>query len=58
MLRCTPFLLFDGDCAEAGAERARFQEFHAMPFGTYGQLYDQYGVQWIFRGAASPLTTR
>jgi PhnB protein len=33
-----------------GAERERFQELHAMPFGTYGQFYDRYGVQWIFRG--------
>ncbi len=21
-----------------------------MPFGMYGQLYDKYGVQWIFKG--------
>jgi PhnB protein len=35
-----------------GAERERFQELHEMPFGTYGQFYDRYGVQWIFRGDA------
>src|SRR4051812_8955696 len=35
------------------AERARFQELHEMPFGTYGQFYDKYGMQWIFRGDAS-----
>jgi hypothetical protein len=23
-----------------------------MPFGTYGQFYDKYGMQWIFRGDA------
>lgn len=33
-----------------GAERARFQELHQMPFGTYGQFYDRFGVQWIFKG--------
>ena len=33
-----------------GAERERFQDLHEMPFGTYGQFYDRYGVQWIFRG--------
>jgi PhnB protein len=33
-----------------GAERERFQELHEMPFGTYGQFYDRYGVQWIFKG--------
>lgn len=33
-----------------GAEKARFQELHDMPFGTHGQFYDRYGVQWIFKG--------
>lgn len=33
-----------------GAETERLQELHQMPFGVYGQLYDRYGVQWIFRG--------
>jgi PhnB protein len=33
-----------------GAEKERFQELHEMPFGLYGQFYDRYGVQWIFRG--------
>jgi len=33
-----------------GAERDRFQQLHDMPFGTYGQFYDRYGVQWIFKG--------
>ncbi len=31
-----------------GANKKRFQELHDMPFGTYGQLNDKYGVQWIF----------
>jgi len=33
-----------------GAEKDRFQELHEMPFGTYGQFYDRYGFQWIFKG--------
>ena len=28
----------------------RLQELHDMPFGVYGQFYDKFGVQWIFRG--------
>jgi PhnB protein len=35
-----------------GADRERFQDLHEMPFGIYGQFYDRYGVQWIFRGDA------
>ena len=41
------------DKLAVGAERERFQELHAMPFGSYGQFYDRYGMQWIFRGDAS-----
>ena len=33
-----------------GAEKDRFQDLHDLPFGTYGQFYDKYGVQWIFKG--------
>lgn len=33
-----------------GADKEHFQELHDMPFGTYGQFFDKYGVQWIFRG--------
>lgn len=40
------------DKLAAGADLERFQELHEMPFGTYGQFYDKYGVQWIFRGGA------
>lgn len=25
-------------------------QLHDMPFGTYGQFYDKFGIQWIFRG--------
>src|SRR5581483_7352503 len=28
----------------------RFQELHELPFGLYGQFYDKFGVQWIFKG--------
>lgn len=33
-----------------GDKNTRLQELHDMPFGIYGQFYDKYGVQWIFRG--------
>jgi len=33
-----------------GDNSKRLQELHDMPFGIYGQFYDKYGVQWIFRG--------
>jgi PhnB protein len=33
-----------------GADKERFQALHDMPFGTYGQFYDRYGIQWIFKG--------
>jgi len=36
-----------------GANREHFQQLHEMPFGLYGQFYDRYGVQWIFRGGTS-----
>jgi len=31
-----------------GDNNTRLQELHEMPFGTYGQFYDRFGVQWIF----------
>jgi len=33
-----------------GADKEGFQELHDMPFGSYGQLTDKYGVPWIFKG--------
>jgi PhnB protein len=36
------------DKLSAGADEQRFQDLHDLPIGTYGQFYDQYGVQWIF----------
>lgn len=41
------------DKLKAGASSAWFQELHEMPFGTYGQFFDRYGVQWIFMGERS-----
>ena len=38
------------DKLAAGAEKSRFQELHDLPFGLYGQFYDKFGIQWIFRG--------
>lgn len=36
------------------AQKERFQDLREMPFGIYGQFYDRFGVQWIFRGATAP----
>jgi PhnB protein len=33
-----------------GANKEWFQELHDMPFGIYGQFFDRFGVQWIFKG--------
>lgn len=41
------------DKLAVGAEQERFQALRAMPFGTYGQFYDRFGVQWIFKGDAA-----
>lgn len=32
-----------------GAQQDWFQPLHHLPFGTYGQFFDRFGVQWIFR---------
>ena len=41
------------DKIAVGANKDRFQDLHDMPFGTYGQIYDKYGVHWIFKGDKS-----
>ncbi|MEO6728386.1 MAG: VOC family protein [Candidatus Dojkabacteria bacterium] len=33
-----------------GAKKEWFQDLHEMPFGLYGQFFDKFGVQWIFKG--------
>ncbi len=38
------------DKLTVGADKKRFQDLHEMPFGMYGQFYDKFGVQWIFKG--------
>ncbi len=39
------------DKLKDGANPEWFQDLHPLPFGTYGQFFDRYGVQWIFRSA-------
>ncbi len=38
------------DRLSEGASEEWFQELHEVPFGTYGQFFDRFGVQWIFKG--------
>jgi PhnB protein len=38
------------DKLKDGENNKRLQELHEMPFGIFGQFYDRYGVQWIFKG--------
>jgi PhnB protein len=38
------------DKLKDGENNKRLQDLHEMPFGLYGQFYDKFGVQWIFRG--------
>ena len=33
-----------------GNNNEKLQELHELPFGIYGQFYDKYGIQWIFKG--------
>ena len=34
----------------ADKDKRTFMELNEMPFGTYGQFTDKYGVSWIFVG--------
>lgn len=38
------------DKLREGASKEYFIELQDMPFGTYGQLTDKYGVRWMFKG--------
>jgi PhnB protein len=38
------------DKLKDGNNNTRLQELHEMPFGLYGQFYDKFGIQWIFKG--------
>ena len=44
------------DKLKDGDNNERLQELHEMPFGIYGQFYDKYGVQWIFRGEKNEIS--
>lgn len=37
------------DKLKDGDNNHRLQELHNMPFGVYGQFYDKFETQWIFR---------
>jgi len=38
------------DKLKDGENNEKLQELHEMPFGIYGQFYDKFGIQWIFKG--------
>lgn len=42
--------VFDKLAEGADRDERTFLALHDMPFGTYGQLTDKYGVSWIFVG--------
>jgi PhnB protein len=42
--------VFDKLAEGADKEKRTFIELHNMPFGSYGQFTDKYGVSWIFKG--------
>ena len=44
--------VFDKLAVDADRDTRTYQELASMPFGTYGQFTDKYGVSWIFRSAA------
>jgi PhnB protein len=38
------------DKLAVGAQKEYFQDLHDLPFGSYGQLHDKFGIPWIFKG--------
>jgi PhnB protein len=42
--------VFDKLADGAVKDGITFIDIHNMPFGSYGQLTDKYGVRWIFKG--------
>jgi PhnB protein len=42
--------LFDKLAEGADKDTRTYMELRDMPFGTYGQFTDKFGVSWIFRG--------
>ena len=45
-------IIFDKLVRIADKEKGLFVELRDMPFGTYGQFIDKYGVPWKFKGEA------
>jgi PhnB protein len=43
-------IVFDKLAAGANRDTRTFIELNNMPFGSYGQFTDKYGVSWIFKG--------
>lgn len=41
---------FDKLAEGADPDPRTFIELHAMPFGSYGQFTDKYGIGWVFKG--------
>ncbi|QMW04856.1 VOC family protein [Spirosoma foliorum] len=33
----------------ADSDKRTFQELHSVPFGSYGQFTDKFGVGWVFK---------
>ncbi|GAB4023065.1 VOC family protein [Spirosoma migulaei] len=42
--------VFDKLADGADQDNRTFIELHNVPFGSYGQFTDKYGVSWIFKG--------
>lgn len=42
--------VFDKLAEGADHDKRTFIDLHNMPFGSYGQFTDKYGVSWIFKG--------
>ena len=42
--------VFDRLAEGADKDKRTLIELHNMPFGSYGQFTDKYGVSWIFKG--------
>src|ERR1700710_900366 len=43
-------IAFDQIAEAAEKDKRTFIELNNMPFGSYGQCTDKYGVAWIFKG--------
>ena len=43
-------IVFDKLAVGADKDKRTFIDLNNMPFGSYGQFTDKYGVSWIFKG--------